>query len=191
MDKKNSDLQQLTGCVLLATPSITTEYLNKSMVYICEHSEDGAMGVVINKLIPDANILNIIKKWKINNSNHADDLHIHFGGMEEIDKCFILYSDDYTSSNNQIIKDHIALAISDDIIKSVITSEGPTRKIICMGCCTWEAGQLENEIASNYWIPIPADEALIFGDPCTDKWSKAFLKIGLQSKLFIHKAGNA
>ena len=188
MSKKRNDLQKLTGSILLATPTISTDYLQKTMIYICEHSEDGAMGLVINKLIPDANIINTIRKLR---DNLLGDINIYFGGMEEIDKCFILYSDDNATFANNIIKDQIALTISDDILKTVTTFGGPERKIICMGCCTWSSGQLENEIAENNWIPIPADEALIFGDPRSDKWSKAFLKIGLRSKLFVHTAGNA
>ncbi len=192
MNNRNNDLQNLTGYILLATPTIVSEYLSQSMIYICDHSKDGAMGVVINKLIPDVHILNIFRKWKLgNNDSSFKDLHIHFGGMDEIDKCFIIHSDDCMVKNSQIIKNHTALTISDDIIKSFITSGGPKRKILCMGCCTWTNGQLENEIASNYWIPIPADEALIFGDPFSDKWGKAFLKIGLHSKLFSDKSGNA
>jgi putative transcriptional regulator len=191
MGNKDNDIQNLAGKILLATPSISNEYLDKSMVYLCSHDDRGAMGIVINKRVPDMNVCSILKKLRINPKGIAN-LDIHFGGLEEIDKCFILHSDDYSFTSSISVGCHLALTINGDIIK-VITSPGggPEKKLLCMGCCIWEAEELENEVASSHWIPIDPDEALIFGDSKTDKWSKALLKIGSQTNVFSDLQGNA
>ncbi|MDR0678423.1 MAG: YqgE/AlgH family protein [Holosporaceae bacterium] len=191
MGNKDNDIQNLRGKILLSTPSISNEYLDKSMVYLCSHDNAGAMGVIINKRVPDINVSSIFKKLKIN-LRGMENLDIHFGGLEEIDKCFILHSDDYSSPNSILVGHHLALTINGDIIK-VITSHGggPEKKLLCMGCCIWDVEQLENEVASSYWIPIDPDEALIFGDSKADKWSKALLKIGSRTNVFSDLQGNA
>jgi putative transcriptional regulator len=190
MSNNGNDIQNLTGKILISTPAISNEYLNKSMVFVCSHDKNGAMGVVINKLIPNMSIKNILEKLKIS-CNGVDNIETHFGGAEEIERCFILHSDDYLAPESTIISHNIALTINTDIIRAMTSSGGPKRKILCMGCCIWDPEQLENEVASSYWIPIEPDEALIFGDPNSDKWGKALMKIGSQTIVFSDVYGNA
>jgi putative transcriptional regulator len=159
------------------------------MIYLCCHDKSGAMGIVINKLIPNIDVTGILKKLKIKGQELVS-LNIHFGGVEEIDRCFILHSDDYMSSDSVLIDNHVALTISKDILKVVTAKGGPSKKLICVGCCIWDTDQLENEVASSCWIPIKQDEALIFGDPKVDKWSKALLKIGSKTSIFSDIQGN-
>ncbi|MDR0632162.1 MAG: YqgE/AlgH family protein [Holosporaceae bacterium] len=187
----NNDIRNLTGKILLSTQAISNEYPNKSMIYLCSHDKNGAIGIVINKLIPEMNVCNILKRLSMDMEESVENLDILFGGSEEIDKCFILHSDDYMSSNSTIISNHIALTVNGDILKVITSTGGPTKKLLCMGCCLWDMEQLENEVASSYWIPIDPDEALIFGNPKADKWSKALLKIGSQTNMFSDFQGTA
>ncbi|MDR2781399.1 MAG: YqgE/AlgH family protein [Holosporaceae bacterium] len=186
----NNDIRDLTGKVLLSTLPDTRDYLSKSMVYLCSHDKNGAMGIIINKLIPSIDVRSLLKNLKVRTQD-LERLDIHFGGIEEIDRCFILHSDDYMSSSSVIIKNHVALTVNDDILKVITSNGGPSKKIICMGCCIWDADQLENEVASSHWIPVDQDEALIFGDTRADKWSKALLKIGSKTNMFSDIQGNA
>jgi putative transcriptional regulator len=186
----NNDIRNLTGKVLLSTLSDSNNYLNKSMIYVCSHDKNGAMGVVINKLIPNIDIGGLLKSLKLNNKK-LGNLNIHFGGMEEIGRYFILHSDDYMSQYSTLINSPIALTINKDILNMLTSEGGPSKKLICIGCCIWDADQLENEVASSYWIPIKQDEALIFGDSKADKWSKALLKIGSNTNMFSEIHGNA
>jgi putative transcriptional regulator len=94
------------------------------------------------------------------------------------------------SSDSIPVDNHIALTVSKDILKVVAAKGGPSKKLICVGCCIWDTDQLENEVASSYWVPIKQDEALIFGDPKVDKWSKALLKIGSKTSIFSDIQGN-
>ena len=190
MNNENNDINNLVGKILLSTSSISNEYLNKSMVFVCSHDKYGAMGVVINKLIPNMSISSILENLRIN-SSEINNVEIHFGGSEETHRCFILHSNDYLSDESSVIKNNIALTINADIIRVLTSNGGPSRKMLCMGCCMWDPHQLENEVASSYWIPIEADEALIFGDSRVDKWSKALLKIGSNTNVFSDISGNA
>jgi putative transcriptional regulator len=160
------------------------------MIFICNHNERGAVGVIINKLIPNMNIYSILERLQVSTEG-VENLEIHFGGLEEMDKCFILHSDDYMSSGSKLIVNNIAVSMNEDVTKVATSSGGPKKKLLCMGCCVWVPEQLENEVASSHWIPIDADEALIFGDSSVDKWSKALLKIGSSTNLFSDFQGNA
>jgi len=189
-NRDKNDIRDLAGKILLATPSVPSTYMSKSMVYLCFHDLNGAMGIVVNKLVPDINVYNILNKMQVN-TDGIENLDIHFGGVEEMDRCFIVHSSDYMSLESIAITNNIALTVNKDVIKAVTSVGGPRKKLLCMGCCIWDSEQLENEVASSYWIPIDADEALIFGNPKTDKWSKALLKIGSGTKVFSELQGNA
>ncbi len=189
MSNRENDIRNLTGKILLATPNISDTYISKSMVYICEHSDKGAMGVIVNKILPEMSLLQIFTKI---NSRDIGNVKIHIGGDRDIDKGYILHTNNNLSENTIFVHDNIFMTTCDNVVKSFAFMMGESeRKILCLGCYRWDPLQLENEVASNYWIPIHADEALIFGNPCADKWSKAFLKIGLHFPLFLDKFGRA
>ncbi|MDR2723634.1 MAG: YqgE/AlgH family protein [Holosporaceae bacterium] len=190
MSNEDNNIRNLTGKILFSTSSGSSEYLNKSMIYLCSHDRNGAMGIIINKLIPDMTVCNVLKKMKISTKG-VENLNILFGGIEESDRCFILHSDDYMSSHSTIIHDRVALTINGDILNVITSSKGPEKKLLCMGCCIWDMDQLENEVASSYWIPIEPDEALLFGNPKMDKWGKAWMKIGSKTNVFLDLQGNA
>ncbi len=189
MSNRESDIRDLTGRILLATPNIPDIYMRKSMVYICRHSNGEALGLVVNKILPEINLLQILTKGSLGD---AGNIKIHIGGDQDIDKCYILHTNQNLSENTIFVRDNIFMTTCDDLMKSFsFVMSKSERKILCLGCYRWGAQELENEVSSNYWIPIPSDEALIFGDSRTDKWSKAFLKIGLRSPLFLDKFGKA
>lgn len=190
MNNESNDMNNLVGKILVSTPSIPMKYLNKSMVYMCRHDCNGTVGIIVNKIIPGMEVHKILQKLSVNTLDIAN-ISISFGGPEEIDQCFMIHSDDFMSPNSVVINKHIALTINGDLVKAMTLNVGPTRKILCMGCCLWEPYQLEDEIAANYWIPIDQDDALIFGDSKMDKWSKAILKIGSHSHVFAASSGNA
>jgi len=189
MSNRENDIQDLTGKILLAAPNISDAYVSKSMVYICEHSDKGAMGVIINKVLPNISLLQIFTRM---NFADIENMKIHIGGNRDIDKGYILHTNKNISENTILVHDNILMTTCDNIVNSFAFMMGESeRKILCLGCYRWDSQELENEVASNYWIPICADEALIFGDPCADKWGKAFLKIGLHFPLFLDKFGRA
>lgn len=184
------DIRNLTGKILLSTSSIGNDYLAKSMVYVCGHDKTGAIGVAVNKLIPNFSILSILEALHLK-TDDMNDVNIHFGGPCEAGKCFTIHSDDYQASTSTRINNNISLTVDPDIIHALTSKRGPSKKILCIGCFLWEAEQLELEVASSYWIAINSDEALIFGNPLIDKWSKALLKIGSQTTLLSSAHGTA
>lgn len=194
MSKLKNDVKNLTGKILLATPAISNEYLSRSMVLVCSQDDNGAMGLIINKPMPNMNIRKLITKLNWGDVGGLDNFNVYFGGLEETDRCFVLHSDECMSEESAIIRDGVALTINSDIIRASVSGgwyQSPREKMICIGCCMWDADQLENEVASSYWIPVESDEALIFGNPRADKWSKALLKIGVHTNLFSRESGNA
>lgn len=191
MIQKEDNIRNLTGKILLSTSSTIDSYLDKSMVFICGHDAKGAMGIVINKLIPDIQITELLKKMNPSQRKDIPDIEIHYGGPEEINRCFILHSDEYMLGNSQLIKDHLALTISQDVVHAAFSLSNIDQKILCMGCCLWEPDQLENEVASSEWVAIDSDEALLFGDTHSKKWNAALLKIGIKTSLFSKLYGTA
>lgn len=189
-DMINDDMSKLSGKILVSTPIIPIKYMKRTMIYVCKHDYEGTVGIIINKIIPGMEVHSILKRMHMNVKN-IDNVNVNFGGPEEIDQCFILHSDDFMSPSSVIINNHVALTINKDLVKAITLNVGPSRKLLCMGCCLWEPYQLEDEISSNYWIPIVQDEALIFGRSRVDKWKKALLKIGSNSNIFASISGNA
>ena len=191
------DIQNLKGKILLSSPSSVNGYLEKAMIFVCRHSEEGAMGLIINRLISNRiSQLPIFKQLLINSHDSADPIlnaNIHIGGDREIETCFILHSNKNLIENTEAIDDNILLTTNEDAVESLnfVINNYPEQTILCFGCQIWEEHQLEKEITANQWIPIPADVALIFGNPYVDKWSKAFLKIGLHSTFFVDRSGKA
>lgn len=190
MDNTNDNIGDLVGKIVISTPMMSLQCFNKTMIYICKHDEEGSVGIIINKIIPDVKVYDILNKLQAK-TNNIENININFGGPEQIDQCFMLHTNDYMTPSTQIIKNSIALTINGDIVKAITKSQGPDKRILCMGCCLWEPFQLEDEIAANYWIPIPQDEALIFGNPKVDRWGKALLKIGTSCQIFASQIGNA
>lgn len=189
-DMIGQDISKLSGMILVSTPIIPIKYMQKTMIYICKHDIEGTVGVIINKIIPGMEVHAILKKLNVSVDN-IDNIRINFGGPEEINQCFMIHSDDFFTANSAIINNHVALTINGDLVKAITLKVGASRKLLCMGCCLWEPYQLEDEIASNYWIPIVQDDALIFGSANADKWKKALMKIGSHSNIFASISGNS
>ncbi len=190
MCNRANDLRNLTGKILLITPNVSDVYIPESMVLVCKHTKKGAMGVVINKPLHELGLLALRMQCDI-----EDDLmnvKLYTGGNQNLETCYILHTNRNLTRDTFCVKKNLYLTTSDDLVEAInFINQDPERKIICLGCYFWEAAQLEKEILSNLWVPIDADEALIFGYPSVDKWSKAFLKIGLNASLLLDKFGTA
>lgn len=190
MCNRTNDLRNLTGKILLTTPNVSDAYMPESMVLVCKHTKKGAMGVIINKPLHEWSILALRMQCDIDDA--LENVKLYTGGNQNLETCYILHTNRNLTKDTICIKKNLYLTSNDDLVKSInFVKNDSERKILCLGCYRWESSQLEKEIISNLWIPIDADEALIFGDPSADKWSKGFLKIGLHSSLLLSKFGTA
>jgi putative transcriptional regulator len=189
----------LDGQMLIAMPSMSDERFTRSLIYICAHSSEGAMGIIVNQrasnisfsdllvqleVIPAADLIELPQK--------AGELQVLKGGPVETGRGFVLHSADFFIENSTLpIDDGICLTATLDILKAIARGDGPASAVLALGYAGWGAGQLENEIQENGWLHCPADTELIFGDDADHKYEKALGKLGVDIAQLSSQAGHA
>ena len=181
----------LAGQLLVAMPQMADPRFARSVVYLCAHSADGAMGLVVNRLIDSLTFQNLLEQIGVEQSAAADDMPIHFGGPVEASRGFVLHTADYVQDSTLVIEDDIALTATMDVLKAIARGEGPQRRVLALGYAGWGAGQLDAEIQANGWLLVPADLDLVFDDDNDSKWERAMAKIGIDLSLLSSEAGHA
>lgn len=168
---------------LIATPTIEESLFSHSVVYICEHNADGAMGVIINKPIELLTLNEVLDRLNIYPSQPLDyiisDKTIFNGGPLAQEQGFILHSPQEGFSSSLYLSDEIMITTSPDILKAIGTSKQPKHIFIALGYSNWGKGQLENEIVQNNWIITEAEANIIFNTPISARWSLAAKKLGI------------
>jgi putative transcriptional regulator len=186
----NSTEGYLTGQLLVATPALNDSYFHKAVIYILSHSEEGAMGIVVNHVIQNLSSSLILSHLNINQSDQHKDMPIHFGGPIESQRGFVLHTRDYNIDTFQL-DTPIALSSNLQILKEIALGNGPHKSLFALGYAGWEAGQLEAEIAENSWINLPATEELVFDVTNSNKWEIAVGSLGINALRFSAQAGHA
>ncbi|MGX3067355.1 YqgE/AlgH family protein [Ursidibacter arcticus] len=182
----------LQGQLLIATPDMNDDYFDRSVIYICEHNDQGAMGLMINSPT-DLSVMELLAKMDFlmaNERSYSKDQLVLNGGPVSQDRGFILH----TSTNAPLLHSYetannITLTTSGDILDTFGRNNSPEHFIVCLGCCTWKADQLEQEIARNYWLVSPSSEHILFHAGYLDRWSEAYEMLGIEG--FLAKAGRA
>ena len=193
------DTIYLDGQMLIAMPGIGDPRFDRSVIYMCAHSADGAMGIVVNK--PADNIsfsellarLDIIpEKERINLPADVSDLTVHFGGPVEMGRGFVLHTADYFANDSTLpIDEAIGLTATLDVLRAIASGDGPRHALLALGYAGWGPGQLDKEISSNGWLHCEADEELIFGAHLDRKYDQALAKIGVSPSMLSSEAGHA
>ena len=182
----------LAGQLLVAMPQMADPRFARSVVYLCAHSVDGAMGLVVNRLIDSLSFQNLLEQIGVEqDGSAARDLPIHFGGPVESSRGFVLHSTDYVQDSTLVIEDEIALTATIDVLKAIARGDGPRHRVLALGYAGWAAGQLDAEIQANGWLLVPADVELVFGLDNDTKWERAIAKIGIDLTLLSSEAGHA
>lgn len=189
----------LDGRLLIAMPVMEDERFARSVIYLCAHSSEGAMGIVVNRDagsidFPELLIqLNIIDKDRqIRLPDSAENLKVLKGGPVETGRGFVLHSSDFFIKDATLpIDDGICLTATLDILKAIAGGTGPKQAILALGYAGWAPGQLENEIQHNGWLHCDADPDLIFGRNVEDKYKRALDKIGIDIAMLSNEAGHA
>lgn len=188
----------LDGQMLIAMPVMDDERFQRTVIYICAHSAEGAMGIVVNRLAASIDFpallvqLDVIdKKDRINLPDDAESLRIVRGGPVETGRGFVLHSSDFFLKDSTLaIDDDVSLTATLDILKAIASGQGPKQAILALGYAGWSPGQLENEIQHNGWLHCPADADLIFGD-IDGKYQRALAKLGIDLAALSNEAGHA
>ncbi|WP_458761402.1 YqgE/AlgH family protein [Afipia sp. TerB] len=189
----------LDGQMLVAMPVMEDERFARSVIYICAHSAEGAMGIIVNR--PAGSIdfpqllvqLDIIDKAdEIRLPENAETMKVLRGGPVETGRGFVLHSSDFSIKNATLpIDEGICLTATLDILKAIAEGNGPKHAILALGYAGWAPGQLEHEIQDNGWLHCPADPELIFGSDIEDKYQRALAKIGIDLAMLSNDAGHA
>lgn len=177
--------------MLVAMPAMSDERFTRSVVYLCAHTEDGAMGLVVNKLLDSLTFPDLLEQLGLESSNRGDQIRVHFGGPVESARGFVLHSTDYVHDATMMVDDNIALTATVDVLKAMASGEGPNRSLLALGYAGWAPGQLDAEIQANGWLMVPADEDLVFGEDVGSKWHQAINKIGIDLSKLSTESGTA
>ncbi len=160
-------------------------------MYLCAHSAEGAMGLVVNRLIDSLTFDSLLDQLGLEAGAGAVDLPVHFGGPVESSRGFVLHSADYVQDSTLVIEDDIALTATIDVLKAIAKGDGPRQRVLALGYAGWAAGQLDAEIQANGWLMVPADHELVFGFDNQTKWQRAIAKLGVDPSLLSTEAGHA
>lgn len=185
------DSRYFAGQLLIAMPTMSDPRFARTVVYMCAHNEDGAMGLVVNRLVESLNFPDLLAQLGIESGLLSDEIRIHFGGPVETGRGFVLHSSEYLQDTSMKVDDGIALTATVDILRDMASGQGPRRSLLALGYAGWGPGQLDQEIQDNGWLTVEADEALIFGEDLADRWERAIAKIGLDVSKLSSTAGHA
>ncbi|MFJ5487661.1 YqgE/AlgH family protein [Hansschlegelia beijingensis] len=189
----------LDGQVLVAMPTLADDRFARTVIYVCAHSAEGAMGIVVNKPAPHISFPDLLVQLDIITAGEeirlpekAGAIQILRGGPVESGRGFVLHSADFMIEDSTLpIDDGICLTATLDILKAIARGDGPERALLALGYAGWAPGQLENEIQANGWLNCPADRALVFGDEADTKYERALAKIGIDLAKLAPEAGHA
>lgn len=184
--------ESLEGHLLVAMPGMGDPRFAHSLVYMCAHSEDGAMGLIVNKRAADLSFPDLLEQLGIEGGDEASRISVHFGGPVEMARGFVLHSADFQIEDATTpVQDGICLTATIDILRAMAAGTGPRRSLIALGYAGWAPGQLEAEIQRNGWLHCPADEELVFGEDDRAKWGAALTKIGVDPAMLSGAGGTA
>jgi putative transcriptional regulator len=174
---------------LLAMPQLSDPWFSHCVCYVCDHDENGSMGLIINKPL-NMGLDEILSELDIDASN-APNLPVLQGGPVSPEQGFVLYKGEGSHMQNMKIAGNVHLTTSKEILQSIADGSGPENIIVCLGYAGWEAGQLEAEIAANSWLTVPADEELLFHTPLKELATLAAKKLGVDLNLITSQSGHA
>jgi putative transcriptional regulator len=181
----------ITGQLLVAMPAMRDPRFTRTVIYMCAHTNDGAMGLVINRLVGSLSFPDLLQQLGIPTSPASEHIRIRNGGPVETGRGFVLHTADYHDDATLNVGDTVGLTATLDILRDIAAGHGPKRSLLALGYAGWGPGQLDSEIQSNSWLCVPADDELIFDDKLTDKWERSIGKIGVDFRLLSGQVGNA
>lgn len=183
----------LTGHLLIAMPTMLDPNFQRSVTYICEHSESGALGIVINQPL-DMDLGQIFEQLSLGGSATNPELArlpVLRGGPVQLERGFVLHDSGGEFDSTIAVADEIRVTTSQDILGAMAAGRGPQRALVALGYSGWAAGQLEDEIGENAWLSVPASSEIIFDTPFADRWRCAAALLGVDPAALSPEAGHA
>ena len=187
----DQQFEYLSGQLLVAMPGMEDPRFVKTVIYMCAHNEDGAMGLVINRAIELLTFPDLLEQLGIETVDPDARINIQFGGPVESGRGFVLHSSDYSQDVTMVVDNDVALTATIDILKAIAVGDGPRQRLLALGYSGWGPGQLDAEIKRNGWLHVDADKELVFGLDLDGKWERAIRKIGIDPRMLSGEAGHA
>ncbi len=184
------EMTNLTDHFLIAMPTLGDPNFFRTVTYMCQHNDEGALGIIINRAT-DMTLSDILEQMKIETDDEATlDLPIYYGGPVQSDRGFVIHEPvgDWNSSFQ--VTESVALTTSRDILEAIAAGEGPKKVLIALGYAGWGEGQLEQEIVENAWLNVPAKMEILFDIPPSQRWRSAASEVGVDLDLLSSQAGH-
>ncbi|MEM7423101.1 MAG: YqgE/AlgH family protein [Pseudomonadota bacterium] len=181
----------LDGQILIAMPGMSDPRFHRSIVFLCAHSEDGALGLIVNKPSEELKWKDLFGKLSIPIGSVNAPKAVHYGGPVEPGRGFVLHSADYHADDATMkVDDNTSMTATVEILQAIAMGRGPSLAVLALGYSGWAPGQLETELQCNGWLLCTPDEDLIFGSESGDKWDRALAKLGVDPAL-LSSGGHA
>ena len=181
----------LRGQLLIAMPGLADPNFFRTVTCISEHNEEGAVGIVINRVHPSITGGMIFKELGIQYDTKAQAIPVHIGGPVHMGTVFVLHGHPFGWEGSLMFSPYLAMSNTRDILEAVAQGKGPASYLISLGCAGWGPGQLENEIKSNAWLNCSLSEDIVFNVPVESRWEEAVKMLGIDPMLLSDNAGNA
>jgi putative transcriptional regulator len=187
-----TETTDLTGKLLIAMPGMRDPRFDRAVVFLCAHSDEGAMGLILNKQTPDVTLATLLDQLSIDSVGVLKNLPVRFGGPVEQGRGFVLHSDEYESVVSTLkVPGGYGMTATLDILEDIGAGRGPEKQLILLGYSGWGPGQLEAEIADNGWLTCDAPKALVFDANDGEKWEAALKTLGVAALALSPDAGRA
>jgi len=181
----------LTGQLLIAMPAMADPRFAQSVIYLCAHTPEGAMGLVLNRPLQRPSFDDLLRQLDVAPVPPARRIRLCQGGPMDNGRGFVLHTADWTGEGSLRVNEGLALTASLDVLKAIAEGGGPREGILALGYAGWGPGQLDAEIQQNAWLSVPADETLVFDGEHDTKWRRAFGKLHIDPLLLSDAAGHA
>ena len=191
MIKKVNEPEYLSGQFLIAMPGMQDLRFQKTVIYMCLHSEEGAMGMIINRPFNRVALKTLLKQLDIKAEEISSEVNILSGGPVEADRGFVLHTNEYTHESTVKIDSEVSLTATVDVLGELGSGKGPSKCLVVLGYSGWGAGQLDNEIKGNGWLHVDGDVDLLFNGNPNEKWEQAMRRIGVDPLMLSGDLGNA
>lgn len=181
----------LAGHVLIAMPALADPNFSRTVTYLCEHNEYGALGVTVNRPL-NMQLAEVLEQYGLETDDAlVAGLPVYHGGPVQEDRGFVLHDAGNEYDATLHIDDRVSVTASRDIIEAIAAGSGPTRVLVALGYAGWGPGQLEQELAENTWLHAPCEPELLFATPTTHRWQAAAESLGVDIRLLGSDAGHA
>lgn len=181
----------LTGRFLIAMPGMPDDRFQQTLIYVCAHGPEGAMGLVVNKPMESISFPDLLEQLDITVPPEGQGIEVLFGGPVETGRGFVLHSPDYVHDATMVVDESVALTATVDVLRAIAGGEGPRQSLLALGYAGWGAGQLDDEIKDNGWLSVDADAELLFNTGVESKWQAAMKKLGIDPLMLSDSAGHA